>query len=64
MNIPQKPKRPTFSNTPQEGSEVAEMTSSIPAPPGTPPRSRGRSPALHAPNTPPTSPTATVHRNT
>ena len=61
---PQKPKRPTFSNTPQEGSEVAEMTSSIPAPPGTPPRSPRRSPALHAPNTPPTSPTATDHRKT
>ena len=61
---PRKPKRPTFSNAPQEGSEVAEMTSSIPAPPGTPPRSPRRSPALHVPNTPPTSPTATDHRKT
>lgn len=29
-NVPRKPIRPTFSNTPLKGSYVAEMTSSIP----------------------------------
>lgn len=58
-NTPRKPKRPLFSNAPQEGSDVAEFTRNIPAP-GTPPRS----PASHNPITPPASPRGTVNRNT